>query len=486
MGKPKGTKDGQHLLVQVSATDSDAQQEFALPPRRMPRVRQKKSNGHRSNTCGHDFACFILVMILLIMMAAIGFLGFEYYKLSGQVEELTNAQKNWSPNGEMGIMVKEAAVKSDVDKQMEENMKNTIVLNTTIYAWYKQFLKLNLSVSRLIDDAKKWQAVLETTNQLGDLKGDVGSLKEKVTKLSSNGQEMDNDQRVMHNEIEQLKIDDEANKKVVTSLNSELPQFKDSLQTVVSRLGNLEHSHSEMKLETAGLALVNVTQMDADMQAMQSRMLRMSTVIKLLGATANSGGNGSANLTLVIQKLEDMKQAELEKAAVIESLKRRIGGVEQLEADHKDEHDMLITVITGFNSSLSDVKYDQQRTGALMEQHISNVTANIEAQLEKMTSSMGGLLEKTIVSPESFNVSSIINEVLNQVLLSAQVPMAEEIQLFSQEVEIIRNTLELQNMTIAELQQKLQQVQRSLWQLKAEVTSEKAANKHGMEKTCKH
>jgi predicted nucleic acid-binding Zn-ribbon protein len=78
----------------------------------------------------------------------------------------------------------------------------------------------------LIDDAKKWQAVLETTNQLGDLKGDVGSLKEKVTKLSSNGQEMDNDQRVMHNEIEQLKIDDEANKKVVTSLNSELPQFK--------------------------------------------------------------------------------------------------------------------------------------------------------------------------------------------------------------------------------------------------------------------
>jgi hypothetical protein len=72
------------------------------------------------------------------MMAAIGFLGFEYYKLSGQVEELTNAQKNWSPNGEMGIMVKEAAVKSDVDKQMEENMKNTIVLNTTIYAWYKQ------------------------------------------------------------------------------------------------------------------------------------------------------------------------------------------------------------------------------------------------------------------------------------------------------------------------------------------------------------
>jgi ribosomal protein L29 len=103
-----------------------------------------------------------------------------------------------------------------------------------------------------------------------------------------------------------------------------------------------------------------------------------------------------------------------------------------------------------------------------------------------MTSSMGGLLEKTIVSPESFNVSSIINEVLNQVLLSAQVPMAEEIQLFSQEVEIIRNTLELQNMTIAELQQKLQQVQRSLWQLKAEVTSEKAANKHGMEKTCKH
>jgi predicted nucleic acid-binding Zn-ribbon protein len=89
-----------------------------------------------------------------------------------------------------------------------------------------QFLKLNLSVSRLIDDAKKWQAVLETTNQLGDLKGDVGSLKEKVTKLSSNGQEMDNDQRVMHNEIEQLKIDDEANKKVVTSLNSELPQFK--------------------------------------------------------------------------------------------------------------------------------------------------------------------------------------------------------------------------------------------------------------------
>jgi hypothetical protein len=82
--------------------------------------------------------------------------------------------------------------------------------------------------------------------------------------------------------------------------------------------------------------------MDADMQAMQSRMLRMSTVIKLLGATANSGGNGSANLTLVIQKLEDMKQAELEKAAVIESLKRRIGGVEQLEADHKDEHDMLV------------------------------------------------------------------------------------------------------------------------------------------------
>ena len=40
------------------------------------------------------------------------------------------------------------------------------------------------------------------------------------------------------------------------------------------------------------------------------------------------------------------------------------------------------TIITRFNSSLSDIKDGRQRTDLLMEQHVRNVTAQIEAQLE--------------------------------------------------------------------------------------------------------
>ena len=85
-----------------------------------------------------------------------------------------------------------------------------------------------------------------------------------------------------------------------------------------------------------------MTQMDAEMQAMQSSMTQMSTVVELLKATASSGENG-ANLTLVITKLEQMKQAGIKRGIAIQSLKRRLAGVERLEADHKDEHDTLVS-----------------------------------------------------------------------------------------------------------------------------------------------
>ena len=88
-------------------------------------------------------------MAMLIMMAAIGFLGFEYYKLNGEVEKLKKTQdsleNDWSSDGSMSKKVDGAAVKADVDKLMKDQVKKVNELysglsrlNYTFHAWHKK------------------------------------------------------------------------------------------------------------------------------------------------------------------------------------------------------------------------------------------------------------------------------------------------------------------------------------------------------------
>lgn len=80
---------------------------------------------------------------------------------------------------------------------------------------------------------------------------------------------------------------------------------------------------------------------------------------------------------------------------------------------------------------------------------------------------------------KSSNLSSLIGATVNRVVVSMKDEIQRTTGIFLEGMNMLQATILLQNETITTLQHEIQRVSTSVWRLRAEVTAEKLANKHG-------
>lgn len=106
--------------------------------------RPKKASSHHSDHCCRDFARIVFVLTILIMLGAIGFLGFVYYKLNGEVEKLKTTQVELKvfcdPKGDIASKVNGAATAERLEAQDTNHKKDMEEFKRTFTAWRNKVL----------------------------------------------------------------------------------------------------------------------------------------------------------------------------------------------------------------------------------------------------------------------------------------------------------------------------------------------------------